>query len=199
QSSISRFAALLVPLFVLLAAATWLSRAHPRAARTLLAGLPLLLFVDLFQARFDYNPTIAPRDYFPDTGLTRTLQRQPAPNRFLASGTILMQNTNLRYGLSDLRGYDAVEPRLFREVALLIEPQISQVAGGRWASFDNIRSPLLNMLGVRYVATSPGDDPNYQDDVRNEANGGQVVGEITGNTRPGQTFTANLDNLARVQ
>ena len=33
---------------------------------------------------------------------------------------------------------------------------VSQVAGGRWASFDNIRSPLLNMLGVRYVATSPG-------------------------------------------
>jgi hypothetical protein len=75
------------------------------------------------------------------------------------------------------------------------------VPGGRVTTFypDSAHSPLLNMLDVRYLLMPPGEDPNYPPDVRQDQGSGDIVGEIKGDNRPGQTFTSGADNLAQIQ
>ena len=55
------------------------------------------------------------------------------------------------------------------------------------------------MLDVRYLLMPPGEDPNYPPDVRQDQGSGDIVGEIKGDNRPGQTFISGADNLAQVQ
>lgn len=176
------------------------ARRWPRYGRFALLILPLVVYLDLWQARWDFNPTVAPQDYFPDTQATSTLQRLPGPARTLGILS-LIQNTNLYYGISDIRGYDVIEPRLYRDVAVLVEPAVRDVPGGRVTTFypESAQSPLLNMLDVRYLLMPPGEDPNYPADVRQDQVSGDTVGEIRGDNRPGQTFVAGADNLAQIQ
>jgi hypothetical protein len=107
---------------------------------------------------------------------------------------VFMPNINLIYGLPDLRGYDALDPRLYVELAVRAAPGGMRATPG---GFNTSR--VLDLLNVRYVMSAPGDDPNYVVDVRQEASSGLTVGEIAGQTQPGQTFTSQADNLAGIQ
>ena len=103
--------------------------------------LPLVIYADLWQARWDFNPTVAPEHYFPATQATNTLQSLPGPARTLGIVS-LIQNTNLHYGISDFRGYDVIEPRLYRDVAVLVEPAVRDVPGGRVTTFLPRQRPI---------------------------------------------------------
>jgi hypothetical protein len=92
---------------------------------------PVLLFADLWQARVDYNPTIAPADHFPPTRVSQFLQQPPAPARFTGLGSIFPPDTSLWYDIPDLRGYDALEPQLYRDMVIPIDPVLRQRPGGR--------------------------------------------------------------------
>ena len=85
-----------------------LSKPRPRLAAGLAWLLPLLLLADLWQAHLDYNPTVAPDEYFPDTAVTRFLEQQPGPFRVVGTGRTLAANTNLHYHIASVRGYDAL-------------------------------------------------------------------------------------------
>ncbi len=98
-------------------------------------AFPALLFADLWQVRGDYNPTVAPTEHFPPTHVSQFLQQQPPQTRFTGTGVIFPPNTNLWYNLNDLRGYDAVEPALYRDLALQIEPLMRHRAGGMYGVF----------------------------------------------------------------
>jgi hypothetical protein len=169
SAGLLRAGALLAITIAILAGALALGRARPRRAQWALGALAVVLFVDLWAARVDYNPTIAPADYYPAAPAIRFLQAQPGLGRLLGLGNILLPNTNLVYGLRDVRGYDAIEPRLYRDLAVAIDPSIAPIMGGRVTPFTTAQSPLLNLLNVRYViappgldlATSPAPGPRY--------------------------------------
>jgi len=86
------------------------------------------------------------------------LQQQPQPFRITVFDTRstkpLPANTNMLYGLQDVRGYDSIIPRQYCEVMELVGPQellYNQIARlTREASLD---SPILDLLNVRYVLT----------------------------------------------
>ncbi len=57
------------------------------------------------------------------------------------------------YGLQDIRGYDSIIPRQYTEYMSAIEPQ-NGLAFNRIqpiGRLDSLDSPLLDVLGVRYV------------------------------------------------
>jgi hypothetical protein len=180
--------------------ALWAMR--PRIAHPAIALVPVVLLADLWLAHAGYNPSVAREEYYPQTAATRFLQEQQrqddGPFRVIAGGAgpvgVFMPNINLIYGLSDLRGYDALDPRLYVELAVRAAPGGMRATPG---GFNTSR--MLDLLNVRYVMSAPGDDPNYVVDVRQEASSGVTVGEITGETQPGQTFISQTDNVAGIQ
>lgn len=135
-----------------LAAAMGLRRRAPRPAAAARLLLPLLLFADLWQAHAGFAPALARAAYFPVTPAIRFLQQQPGLFRIVAASDLLPPETNLAYGLSDVRGYDGLEPQLYYQ--LVFQPALKQNTG---ASFHP--SPLLDLLNVRYALVGPGDAP----------------------------------------
>ncbi|MEW4571056.1 hypothetical protein AB1L88_24570 [Tautonia sp. JC769] len=96
-----------------------------RRGRAIVLGLVVL---DLIATFWGANPTIARRDYLPEGPLIAHLKREAAPPaRILGVGMELPPNMLMRYGLADLRCYDAVELASLAEwLAPLYEP-----SGGR--------------------------------------------------------------------
>jgi hypothetical protein len=206
SENVWRALAVLLATSMALLAVIMVGRFRPRSLPWALFLLPLVVYADLWQARWDFNPTVAPANYFPDTPATQAIQADQAKgNDFGPARTLgilsFIQNANLHYGITDLRGYDSIEPHLYRDIAVLIEPSVRDVPGGRVTTFypPSAQSPLLNMLNVRYLIMPPGEDPNYLVDVRQDKSSAETVGEIRGDNRPGQTFTAQADNLGAIQ
>jgi hypothetical protein len=137
----------------LLAVVILLGRVRPRLAGGLAWLLPLLLLADLWQAHGDYNPTVAPDRYFPDTAVTRYLQAQPGPFRVVGTGRTLAANANLPYRIANIRGYDALEPQSYNELVRGLDP------AGQFTSFAVLQGPILDLLNVRYLLITPGGDP----------------------------------------
>lgn len=184
---------------ILFLAATLWSR-RPKQAHAALVLLPLVLMLDLWQAHGTYTPSIAPDYYYPPTQETTFLQQNMGLSRLVAQGGTLAPNINLVYGLADLRGYDAVMPLSYMELGSQIDGGIG-VPGPR--SMDKIQSPLLNLLNVRYLLVPPGNtwDLTVVDAAQEEHPTGTegVVGPISGDTRPGQTFKAQSNNLTAIK
>ncbi|WP_169972607.1 glycosyltransferase family protein [Tautonia rosea] len=71
--------------------------------------LGIVLF-DLIASMWGANPTIARNDFLPESPVIAHLRREAAPpNRVLSVGMELPPNMLMRYGLADLRCYDAIE------------------------------------------------------------------------------------------
>ena len=201
QGGLWRTAGLLAAGGGLLAGAAALGARRPRLAAGLLWLLPALLLADLGLAYGGYNPTMDRAAYYPATPATQFLQQQQAaqgPLRVVAANRTFPPAANLPYGLADPRNYDALEPQLFHELAILIEPAIRLKPGGSPTVFRSVHHRLLNLFDVRYVLAAPDEDPNYVPIVRQEA-GGDALDAIGAGARPGQTFVAPADNLAAIQ
>jgi hypothetical protein len=167
-------------------------------ATLILAFVPVtLLLADLLHAYMDFLPTVRREDYFPQTEVTTFLSGEVAehkePFRVASDPGVLMPNTNLEYGFADLRGYDAVDPRLYYEMVF--------APGLKPGSEQGIIQPsaILNLTNTRYVVTANDHDPNYLVDAYQASTTGTNVGEIWDENQPGQTFTAHVDTLSAIQ
>jgi hypothetical protein len=174
------------------------ARRRGRLPAALWLAFPALLFADLWQARVDYNPTIAPADHFPPTRVSQVLQQQPPLARFTGTGSIFPPDTSLWYDIPDLRGYDALEPQTYRDMVIPIDPVMRHRPGGAVVVLKTVRAPMTNLLGVRAIATDFLNNPNYQVIAQQETPG-QSVGELLPGRLVGQTFVAPADRLAGVQ
>ncbi|MDQ2810011.1 MAG: YfhO family protein, partial [Chloroflexota bacterium] len=170
-----------------------------RQGRGLALLVPLAALADLWSVGRGYNPTVPPAAYFPPTAVTDLLQAQPGPARSVATGWILPPNTNLAYGLADLRGYDALTPQTYYDLLRALDPTLPVRAGGGLRPLMTLAPPLLDLLNGRYLPAAPGDTPNERLDVQQDGAHDEVVGEITGPYRVGQTFVAGADGLTAVQ
>ncbi|MHC4846554.1 MAG: hypothetical protein ACYTCU_10395, partial [Planctomycetota bacterium] len=121
-----------------------------RGAGWLGPAFALLICADMYMFARDFNPSAPPEQIYPRTPVTDFLARQPGTFRVWAVGRdVLMPNTGLVYGLSDVRGYDAMSIDRFELFLSMLRPPAERaVAPGE--SLD-VGHPLFDLLGVRYV------------------------------------------------
>jgi len=134
----------------------WLgARRGLRIAGPLAVGL---LVVDLFGFGFSFNTAAdtRPLDFVPQS--IAAIKADPGLFRVVTFGDddTLPSNTNMLFGLQDVRGYDTIILREYVEYMEQIEPQrgipYSKVA--RLFDQRSLASPLLDLLNVKYALTT---------------------------------------------
>jgi len=137
-------------------------RRFTRAGRVWSLLVVALLLADLWLFGFGFNPAADPEllEYTPPVveflrqdesqfRLTSYISRATAEKTFNA-------NVAMIYGLQDVRGYDSIISRQYVEFMERIEPQV-ELLYNRIAPLsepESLDSPLLDLLGVKYVLTS---------------------------------------------
>jgi hypothetical protein len=139
--------------FAFLAAAACVlvaARARLRIGPGAFAALSIvLLLLDLFGLGLRFNPFTDPRMAYPETDSTRWLERNLGHARFtsLATGGLdwMPHNAPMIFGLRDIHGSDSLRVRSSFEI---VSPP-----GRSQATYPDPDSPLLDLLGVRYLMT----------------------------------------------
>lgn len=120
----------------------------------------LVLGLDVLVANWGFHTAADPAllNYEPE--LVQWLQEQPGQWRlttFTPHGDKpLNANTPWMHDLQDVRGYDSIIPRQYVEYMRAIEPQ-NELLFNRIQpimNWESLNSPLLDLLGARYVVTA---------------------------------------------
>lgn len=137
----------LVPLAVATLAAVRLGE-RPRLAFAVFAGLFLSQRV-VEMARF--YPTLPAAAFFPTPAILAALPDPNGPETFRVVGAnwALLPNTSAHWSLEDPRGYQPTKHHRFAA----IEPLWSKPQRAWFARVDDLRSPWLALLNVRYAVT----------------------------------------------
>ena len=119
-----------------------------------------LTLADLLWVRQGVNVMTDPALLDQRPPLLASIEGSPAPFRVIATGTILNPNSAMRFGLQDVRGYDALA--LDRYVALLAQlPGYAPVHHHRF--FTSADAPLLDLFNVKYLLTDrPPTNPRWE-------------------------------------
>ncbi len=150
----------------------WLARRkwQVRGVPLWAAAAVALIAADLMVASWGFNPAADPAllDFTPPA--LEWLQGQDAEARAAGEGPVrittydapgeALLNANIpwMFGLQDARGYDSIIPKQYTDFMALISPQF-QLEYNRVAPLTTdqpqaLDSPLLDVLGVRYVVTT---------------------------------------------
>ena len=128
--------------------------------RPLLLLAALLIVGDLFLANRGFNAAVDPALLAYKPELIAWLEEQPGLWRlttFTPQGDKpLNANAPWLYDLQDVRGYDSIIPKQYTDYMAAIEPQ-NELPFNRVqpiGSWEALNSPLLDVLGVRYVISS---------------------------------------------
>ncbi|MBI3942871.1 MAG: oligosaccharide flippase family protein [Chloroflexi bacterium] len=134
------------------------------------ALLAAVLGADLLITGWGFNPAVNPQlaEIVPPsvTFLQDQQQQQTAPFRVTTYGDDKLLNPNvlMLHGIQDIRGYDSIIPKRYVDLVSALDEQ-------RWLLYNRIgplthpealKSPLLDALNVRYIATQQTiDAPDY--------------------------------------
>ncbi len=128
----------------------------------------VLIILDVFVANFGFNASNDPAllDFKPE--MVQWLEAQPGFWRitsFAPNGDKPFNaNSAWLFDLPDVRGYDSIIPKQYTEYMAAIEPQ-NELPFNRIqpiVNWESLNSPLLDVLGVKYVITSETIDlPKY--------------------------------------
>jgi hypothetical protein len=135
----------LIVLLVLTSLAISLVVTQGKRRRSLAWTLPAVLTLDLFSFGRNYNPSINLEKEFPSHAALEFLQRQPGLFRILWLDGGLPPNTNLIYGLQEVRGYNALETEAYQRFLRATGPYT------RTLYFSNFESRLVDLLNVKFV------------------------------------------------
>ena len=140
----------------------WLSRAG-RGRRPLWPFLAAaVIMLDLYLAHGTFNAAVDPAllDYKPALVQWLQAQKTDSPWRlttFTPQGDKpLNANTGWLFDLQDIRGYDSLIPRQYTAYMATIEPQ-NELSFNRVqpiVRWQSLNSPLLDVLGVKYIITA---------------------------------------------
>ncbi len=120
----------------------------------------VILTLDLFLANVGFNAAVAPAllDYKPE--LVKWLEAQPGYWRvtsFTPHGDKPFNaNSGWLFDIQDIRGYDSIIPKQYTDYMAAIEPQ-NELQFNRVqpiANWESLNSPLLDVLGVKYIITA---------------------------------------------
>jgi hypothetical protein len=122
-----------------------------RGRRSLTWTLPGVLILDLFSFGWNYNPSIPAELEYPSHGAIDFLRRQPGLFRVLALHGGLPPNSNMMYGLSEVRGYSALETERYHRFLAATGDYPQPVQHFRTLYFSNFESVLIDLLNVKYL------------------------------------------------
>ncbi len=116
-------------------------------------GLFLIFFLivfDLFRFGFKYTPFTDKTYLYPKTDLTDFLKKEAGLYRFTG---LIPQSMFIPYNLLSPEGYEPLMIKRYSQFANQInEEKFSQVStGSRWVIVNRYQSPLLNLLGAKYL------------------------------------------------
>jgi hypothetical protein len=122
--------------------------------------------VEVWSAGIDWNTPVHERFVYPKTPVITKMQqlRDAAPRnqpfRFAGIGAMLFPNTNVVYGLSDVRVHDPMANG--RYIGFLRSVTQDYRPDDYFAKWADVDTSMLDFLGVRYVLTQPRTqmDPN---------------------------------------
>ena len=165
-------------LFSAAGAAVWLVLLLRRSVpRWVCAALPVVLMGDLLWYGYGRRAQCEPALYYPRIPVLEEIAKS-APGRVVGYNCLPARLAET-HGLSDIRGYDAIDPARLTELVLLTaHPQSPFISYAMTQSFipratflppDRVQlPPILDMLGVRYVigrgAPPEGSRPQFQSD-----------------------------------
>ena len=126
-----------------------------------------VVILDLFIAGYGFNPAADPRwlEFVPPA--VRFLQRDKELFRIFSfrNDKILNANSAWLFHLHDVRGYDSIIPKQYADFISLVEDQQGMLLFNRIGDFwnaDSLRSPILDLLNVKYVLSeTPLEVPGY--------------------------------------
>lgn len=155
---LAHLAAMLLATAVLLRLGQGRSGAGPRPWLWALAAL--LIMVDVWSVNHDFHASNDPDLLAYKPQLVQWLQAQPGDWRltsYAPAGDIPFHaNSAWLFNLADVRGYDSIIPKQYTQYMAAIEPQgellFNRIQPLRQAS--SLQSPLLHLLGVKYVITA---------------------------------------------
>ncbi len=134
-----------------------------------LRTVPFLVAVPLAFLALDFYPECRPADaVFRDTpGIARLRELSEGGARFAAAGWTLIPNVSEPLGLEDARGHFLFEEP-YRRLLAAADP--NAFGGyGTYLAFDpqslDPSSPVLDLLGVRYLAAPPGAESPVGSDI----------------------------------
>lgn len=120
----------------------------------------VVIVLDLLIANYGFHTAADPAllEYEPE--LVQWLQQQPGTWRLTSftphGDKPLNANGGWLYGLQDVRGYDSIIPRQYVDYMRTIEPQ-NELLFNRIqpiVNWESLNSPLLDLLGAKYVISS---------------------------------------------
>jgi hypothetical protein len=111
------------------------------------------LFITLFDSFLvgkPFNPTVAPQHIFPSPEAIQFLKQDHDTYRVSATDLILNPNSNMVFGIPDIRGYDTVVSRRYTN---LVDHLRGHYRLHFHSLFTQADSPLWDLLNVKYVLT----------------------------------------------
>jgi len=134
-----------------LIAARWTGRISSRAFR---AAAAVIVAADLFYFGFGYNAVVPASLIYPPRETVRFLQDDPELHRIitLSYSPALAANTGLVFRLADASGYNYTVPQRYVGFMTAANGRPVMVMD-RHIFLDDYRSPLLDLLNVKYVVT----------------------------------------------
>jgi hypothetical protein len=131
-----------------------------------LVALALVQLASLAPMAATYNPSVERGAFFPTTPAIEYLRREAGhQSRVLMSGTVA-----LAYGLFEAQGYDGMSPRRLVEITGVpgtgsalargfLQNTVALHGSEPLSAIRILVSPVLDLLGVRYVLLAPGAAP----------------------------------------
>ena len=107
--------------------------------------------VDLLRFGTRHLTTVRPERVYPKTRATAFLQRTPGLWRVRGIHAVLPPNSGMVYGLQDVRGYESLFLRRYKELTGALDPSASRHPNYRGVTSSVWDSRLLDLLNVRYV------------------------------------------------
>ncbi len=152
--------AILPSMIVLLFSALFELPARGRQIAAMLVGAAII--AELWTASDGWNPVLPVEAMYPKTPLIVTLQRlqaaapRNAPFRIVGIGAALFPNAQAMYGLADIRTHD---PMAFGHYLGVLRLLTNLETNEYFAKWQNVETPLLNYLNVRYLVGDRYFDP----------------------------------------
>jgi hypothetical protein len=140
-------------------------RSGSRLPNFLISQLPnFLIYADLWLFGHAFNPTSLPAAVYPpsrlaaqlrdDAGLARVLPQLGPWSLTQPPQPVLPPNSGMALGLYDVQGYDSLYLREYKEFMNAAEGgEASPPENGNLLRLTKQSSPLLDLLGVRYVVS----------------------------------------------
>lgn len=97
---------------------------------------------------YDYNPFTRINKYYPETSITRELEKLPKGTYLEVGNPALPANINLMYDLKNIQNYDAIEINSFKEEFNKSFPQKNN-----WGNPENIKVTDLTTFKIDYIVS----------------------------------------------